>query len=100
MRLRIQNSHVITSKSALIIYNQLLTGNLYCSGGIVLSRYAFCLNSFVVLVVIGSQILYCRFSQFFIAPLAKPETMDREVQAIDSGSHHINLSCIMGFMSF
>ncbi|KAG0572112.1 hypothetical protein KC19_VG069600 [Ceratodon purpureus] len=25
-----------------------------------------------------------RFSQFFIAPLAKPETMDREVQAIDS----------------
>eukprot|EP00850_Spirogloea_muscicola_P012506 SM000081S22640 [mRNA] locus=s81:244115:252096:- [translate_table: standard] len=27
-----------------------------------------------------------RFAQFFIAPLAKPEAMDREVQAVDSGN--------------
>jgi hypothetical protein len=28
--------------------------------------------------------MLCRFSQFFISPLAKAEAMDREVQAIDS----------------
>ena len=35
--------------------------------------------------------LSCRFSQFFIAPLAKAETMDREVQAIDSGTNVLNV---------
>jgi secreted Zn-dependent insulinase-like peptidase len=28
----------------------------------------------------------CRFAQFFLSPLVKVEAMDREVQAIDSGT--------------
>ena len=30
-----------------------------------------------------------RFAQFFIAPLAKAEAMEREVQAVDSGEREI-----------
>ena len=44
--------------------------------------------------------LVYRFAQFFISPLLKEESVDREIQAIESGEEFINGHNVINYIKY